>query len=166
MKRVYGFIRLIFLGIVGIAVSSCSPGKPEQLNLILRIDVTKPASLGEIVSAMANKTGMEVESQDYDYGGKDGVLKAFLVSGSRISVMIRGTSDEECYPREGRRDPTFSRLVYGVSIYRTSIFKPKMGLQEVATVLGQEAKQRGGALVPENQNCADVAPKTSKKPTA
>ena len=153
----------ILLSLTGIVVSSCSPNKPEQLNLILRVDATRPASLREIVSAMADRSRMKVESQDFDYGGKNGVLKAFLLSGSRVSVMIRGTSDEECHPREGQRDPSFSRPVYGVSIYRTSIFKPKMALQEVATVLGEEAKRRGGALLPESENCPDVAADTSKE---
>jgi len=166
MKGLYRSASLAFLGLMGIAVSSCSPSKPEQLNLILRIDAANPASLGEIVSAMANRADMKVESQDFDYGGKNGILKAFLASGSRVSVMIRGTSDEECHPREGRRDPSFSRPVYGVSIYRTSIFKPKITLQEVATVLGEEAKRRGGALVPESQNCVDDALDTPKEPTA
>lgn len=106
---------------------------------------------------------MKVESQDFDYGGKNAGFKGFLLSGSRVSVMIRGTSDEERHPREGRRDPSFSRPVYGVSIYHTSMFKPKMALQEIATVSGEEAKRRGGALLPESENCAHVAAETSKE---
>jgi hypothetical protein len=166
MKRACSFITLVLLSFVGIAVSSCSSGKPEQLNLILRVDANRPASLGEIVSATATRTGMQVESQDFDYGGKNGLLKTYSMSGSRISLMIRATSNEECHPREGRRDPTFSRSVYGVSIYRTSMFKPNMALQEVATVLGEEANRRGGALVPESQNCVDTGPESPKGPNA
>jgi len=153
MTKVYRFVGLMIAALSGVTVSSCSSGKPEQLNLILRIDAGHPASLNEIVSAMADRTGMKVTSQDFDYGGKSGLLKALLASNSRISIMVRGTSDEECHPREGRRDPTFSRSLYGVSIYRTSIFKPRMALKEVAAVLGEEAKRRGGALLPESQLC-------------
>lgn len=162
MKGVYRSAALAFLSLMGIAVSSCSPSKPEQLNLILRIDAAKPASLGEIVSAMANRTGMKVNSQDFDFGGKNAVQKATLIFDSRVSVMVSSAFDEDCHPPEGYREVAFSRSVYGVSIYRTSIFKPKMALQEVANVLGEEAKRRGGALVAESQNCADIAPKEPK----
>jgi hypothetical protein len=75
MKGVYCFAALAFLAQMGVAVSACSPSKPEQLNLTLRIDATNPASLGEIVSAMANRTGMEVNSQDFDYDEKNRVQK-------------------------------------------------------------------------------------------
>lgn len=162
MKPVFKSIALTHLILIGIAVSSCSPSKPEQLNLILRVDANRPTSLRDIVSAMANRTGLQVTSQDFDYGGKNGLLKAFLMSGSRISVMIRGTSEEECHSQEGRRDPTFSRSVYGVSIYRTSLFKPKIDLQQAAVVLREEAQRRGGDLLSENQKCADGVQETAK----
>jgi hypothetical protein len=166
MKGLYRFAVLAFLALMGVAVSSCSPSKPEQLNLTLRIDAANPASLDDIVSAMANRTGMKVNSQDFDYGGKNGVQKATLIFDSRVSVMVSSTFDENCNPPEGYREVAFSRSVYGVSIYRTSIFKPKLALQEVANLLGEEAKRRGGALVPESQNCADVATETLKSSNA
>jgi hypothetical protein len=166
MKWLYHFMTLIFLSVIGIIASSCSPIRPEQLNFILQIDKEKPASLGEIVSAMANRAGMKVKEQDFDYGGSNGVQKAFLIFDSRISVAVSGTFDEDCHTPEGYREIAFSSSAYGVSIYRTSIFKPRMALQEVANVLGEEAKRRGGALVPESENCADIAPETSKNPKA
>lgn len=107
---------------------------------------------------------MKLESQDFNYGGESGTLTALLAFDSRTSVMVRGISNEECHPREGRRDPSFSRSVYGVSIYRTSIFKPKLTLHNVAEVLGEEAQRRGGALVPESQKCADAVPQVPKEP--
>jgi hypothetical protein len=166
MKWLYHFMTLILLSIIGMNMSSCSPIRPEQLNFILRIDKAKPASLGEIVSAMANRAGMKVKEQDFDYGRSHGVQKAFLIFDSRISVAVSETFDEDCHPAEGYREIAFSSSAYGVSIYRTSIVKPRMALQEVANVLGEEAKRRGGELVAESDNCADIAPETSKNPKA
>jgi hypothetical protein len=160
MKRIYLLLALLLLsGVVAVTARSCSLSRPEQLNLILRVDGNVPSSLTQVVSGMADRTGMKVESQDFNFGGKNGVLKTVSVYGGGTDVMIQGTSDEECHPLQGRRDPTFSRPVYAVSIYRTwSLFGPKMALKDVAAVLGEEAKRRGGALVPESQNCVESVP--------
>ena len=157
MKTFYSIALVAILGVLLVSFSACSSSKPEQINLILRIDKGRSASLKEIMAAMANRIGMKLELQDFDYGGESGTLKAALAFDSRTSVMVRSISTEECSPREGRRDPSFSPSVYGVSIYRTSVFQPKLALHNVAEVLREEAQRRGGSLVTENQKCADVA---------
>lgn len=157
MKKSISIMAMIVIGIAGTSLSSCSSQKPEQINRILRIDGDKPTSLAEILSAVAGRTNMKVESQDFDFGGKSGTLKSVLIYDSRTSVMVRGTSTEECRPMEGRRDPSFSPTIFGVSIYRTSVFKPRMALAEVAKVLDEEARKRGGELITESQKCEDRA---------
>jgi hypothetical protein len=153
MKILYKLAFIICISIFLAILSSCSTDKPEQINMILRIDPDKPESLKKIVFTMADNVKMKVDSQNFDYGGKNGLLKAFLLYDSRTSVMIRGISDEECQSREGLRDPTFSRTLYAVSIYRTSIFKPKISLKELSEILYKEAKAYGGLLLSEEQKC-------------
>jgi hypothetical protein len=149
-------LKLIFAIGTFSAMSSCSPEKPEQINLILKVDPERPSALKDIMTETASKIGMELESQDFSYGGKGGTLGAFLASGSRASIMVRAISDEECHPREGRRSPTFSSSVYSVSIYRTSVFNPKMSLRDMAKVLRDNAKNMGASLVSESEKCTDA----------
>jgi hypothetical protein len=164
MRKKIIALAVVAVGALGVFLYYSSLQKPEQINRVLRIDANRPNSLTEIVSAVASRADMKVESQDFDYGGKSGTLKAFLIYDSRVSVMVRGTSNEECHPMEGRRDPSFSGTIYGVSIYRTSMFKPKMPLREIAKVVEEEARQRGGELITEGQKCED-RPSESPNPS-
>lgn len=155
-KKSYALLIAPVIGFMSLV--SCSVGKPEQINLLLKINDQEKSTLSNIVNAVAKATDMKVESQDFQYGGSNGTLRAFLIHNSRTEIMVRSTSDEECSPKQGRRSPTFSRPVYSVSIYRTSVFKPKIPLQQVAKIFEQQAGLANGQLVPESQNCQKPSP--------
>jgi len=64
---------------------------------------------------------------------------------------------EECFPREGPRSVGFFANVYAVDIDDSwLLFGRRRSLQEVATVLAQEARLRGASLVTEREKCERI----------
>lgn len=138
--------------LISVTIYVSSIRKPDQINLILKI-ADKNIKISDIINPSANRIGMQLKAEDFKFGGDSSTLKTYLMYDSETSIMIQSISEEECQSREGRRDPVFSNTIYTVSIYRTSTFGSKRSLRDVATILGEEARRRGGTLVTEDQKC-------------
>lgn len=149
--------------LIAIATYTFSIKKPDSISLILKTG-DKDVEISDILKQSSTKIGMTLKKEDFKFGGDSSIMKSYLMYDSEISVMIQSMSEEECRQREGRRDPIFSKTTFTVSIYRTSIFRPKRSLQDVARILKEEVRRQGGSLVTEDQKCG--APASGAEPRA
>lgn len=153
MKRIMLWALFSLLLLFVIAQVYRAGVRPEQINRIMISSGSKDLPIIDISNAVAQSTLMTINREDFDFGGRSGTLQSVLIFDSRSSIMIRSISTEECVPEEGERDPKFSRSIYSVSIYRTSIFSPRIPLNKLSMIIEAEARRHDARLVTESEKC-------------
>lgn len=131
---------------------SCNK-KVDQLNTIIRTPIGQEGAIDRISQEIAVKSGMVVSKEVFNYGGKNGELVSILISNHTSSIVIRNISTEECTVKGGDRKPEFYRYIFSVSIYRTSIFSPKIDNIDLLKIISLAASRNGSSIVEEHSKC-------------
>ena len=132
-------MRLIVLLFALSSLVSCSD--PKQINAVLRT-ADRSEGAAEIVSEVANRTGMKLARRQFEYGGKDGTQLSFTLDDFDTVMQVQ-SSLEDC----NRLDPCFSSTRYKVSIYAKWPWISDASLGVLGDAIRDSAKAHGGTVV-------------------
>lgn len=141
-------MRLLVLLIVLSALSSCSD--PKQINVVLRT-ADRSEGAAEIVSEVADRTGMKLARRQFEYGGKDGTQLSFTLDDFDTVMQVQ-SSLEDC----NRLDPCFSSTRYMVSIYAKWPWVSDASLGDLGDAIRDSAIAHGGTVVLNPRSSNDV----------
>lgn len=143
-------VRLSIISLLAIsALSGCSD--PKQVNLQLET-TGRPDAVREVVSAVAARTGRQVESSQFQYGGPDGAQRAFALDDFSTAIHIQSAL-MEC----PGHDPCFSQTTYFVSIYAKWPWASDASLRRLAKAVADGAREHCAKITLESNSTQDVA---------
>jgi hypothetical protein len=140
--------------LAAIAIGSCSY-TPEQINFVLDMEtVNGEIHIESVLKDVSHENDLTFSKSYSD--ARSSTLSVYMVYNFTETAVVQNQMDD-CKFEKSKFSSCFSASKYAVSVYRSTILRPRIPLACLANDIILKAKEHGGSLVGRIERSPGVA---------